>query len=75
MDKVRKLVRILNKEHRRVVADEIKNAFFGIEFGGETANITHGVGRTRAALNRRKTHKDRGNFVRVRKEVGFGDIV
>lgn len=50
MDKVRKFMRILNEEHRGVIADEIENTLFGIKFGGEAADITHGICRTRAAL-------------------------
>ena len=33
-------MRILNEENRGVIPDEVENALFGIEFGGEAADIT-----------------------------------
>lgn len=50
-------MRVLYEENRGVIPDEVENALFGIEFGGEAADITHRVGRTRAALYGRETHK------------------
>ncbi|MND89836.1 hypothetical protein D3C80_819100 [compost metagenome] len=67
-------MRILNKEHRCVIANEIKNPFFGVELGGKTTDITHGVSRARAALNGRKTHEHGRDFIWVGKEVGFGYV-
>ncbi len=72
--KVREFVRILNKEHGRVVADQVKHTLFGVELGGETADITHGIGRTCAALNRGETHKDRGGLLGIAEELRFGQI-
>ncbi len=75
MDEVWKLMCILNKKYRRIVADQIEDPLFGIEFGGETANITHGICRTRAALHRREADKDRGDLLRVAEEIRFGNIL
>ncbi len=47
MNKVGEFVRILNKKHRRIVTDQIEDPFFGIELGGKTANIPHGIRRAR----------------------------
>jgi hypothetical protein len=42
----RKLHRIADKKHRCVVADQIPIAFLGIEFDGEAAHVTLGIGGT-----------------------------
>ena len=68
-------MRVLYEENRGVISDEVENALFGIEFGGEAADITHRVGRTRAALYGRETHKHRCDFVRIGKEICFGDLL
>ncbi|CCK06684.1 hypothetical protein BN128_514 [Cronobacter sakazakii 696] len=62
MDEIRKFMGILNKKHRRIVADQIENPFFGIKLGGEAANIAHRIRRARAALYRREAHKYRRDF-------------
>jgi hypothetical protein len=46
----------------------------GIKLGGETANIAHGVRRAGVALHRGEADKDRGDFLWVAEEGGFGDI-
>ena len=66
-------MRILNEKHRGVIAHQIKNTLFGIKLGGETANITHRVCRTRAPLDGGESDKHRGNFIRVGEEICFGD--
>ena len=40
MDQVGKLDAILNEKHRDVVADQIEDSLFGIEFDGEPPNIS-----------------------------------
>ena len=74
MDKVRKFNRILDKENRRVIAHQVENTLFGIEFGGEAADITHGIGRARAALNGGEADKNRGDFFRRGQKIGFGNF-
>ena len=46
MDQVGKLHRILDDEHRNVVADQVLVAFVGIEFHREATNIPRRVFRT-----------------------------
>ncbi len=43
VDEIGKLVRVLDKKDRRIVADQIEDTLFGIELCGEAANITHGI--------------------------------
>ncbi len=43
MDHVRELHRVLDEEHRDVVADQVPDAFVGIELGGEAAHVAHSV--------------------------------
>ena len=74
VNEIREFMRVLNEEHRRVVADEIINAFVGIELGGPAANITHGVRRAARALYRGETDKYRGFLIRVGEEIRLGDI-
>ncbi|EFC57254.1 hypothetical protein ENTCAN_05768 [Enterobacter cancerogenus ATCC 35316] len=74
MDKVRKLMRILNKEDRRIVPYQIENPFVGVKLGGKAADITHRVGRACAALDGREAHKHRRFFVGIGEEVCFSDI-
>ena len=52
MNQVGKLDRILNKEDRDIIADEIEIAFLGIEFDGKTADIARQIDGTRAARDR-----------------------
>jgi hypothetical protein len=59
VDQIRKLHRILDEEHRDVVADEIPVAFVRIELDGEPAHVTRRVGGTALAGHRRKAHEHR----------------
>ncbi len=65
MNEIRELMGVLNKKHRRIVADQIENPFFGIKLGGEAADIAHRIRGARAALYRREAHKYRRDFLRV----------
>ena len=40
---VGKLDRVLNEEHRHVVADQVEVAFVGEELHRETAYVAHGI--------------------------------
>ena len=59
MDQVRELDRVLDEEHRDVVADDVPVAFVGIELDREAAHIARGVHRTALAGDRREAHERR----------------
>jgi hypothetical protein len=44
VDEVRELHRVSYKEHRRVVADHVPVAFFGVELNGESSWVSFGIG-------------------------------
>ena len=46
MNEVRELDRILDKEDRHIVADEIEVSFLGIKLDGEATHVPREVGRT-----------------------------
>ncbi len=50
VDQIRKFHRVLDEEHRDIVADQIPVALVTVEFHCEPAGITRGIGR--AALAR-----------------------
>ncbi len=74
VNKIGKLVCVLNKEDRGVVPDQIKNALVGIELSGEAANIAHRIGRAGATLYRGEANKYRRDFIRIGKEIGFSNL-
>src|SRR5690606_41991648 len=51
VDEVGELDRILDEEHRHVVAHQVEVAFVGIELGGEAAHVTHRMRRTARTLH------------------------
>ena len=67
MDEVRKLHRVLNEEDRDVVADQIPDAFVGIELHREPADVARRVGRAALADHRGEADEDR------RALAGFGE--
>ena len=77
VDKVGKLDGVLNKEHRHVVADQVENAFVGVELGGETAHIAHGISRAARALYGGETREYRRLLALARKKrrLGKGAVV
>ncbi len=52
VDDVGELDAVLDEEHRHVVADQIERALAGVELGGESAGIAHGVRRSARAQHR-----------------------
>ena len=56
---VRKLHRILDEEHRDVVADEVPVAIVRVELDGEATNVAGGVGRAALAEDGREAHENR----------------
>ena len=54
------LDRVLYKENRNVVANDIPVPFIGVEFDGESSHITYRVGTSFATLDGGKPQKHRG---------------
>ena len=59
MHQVRKLHRILDEEHRDVVAHEIPVAFVGVELDGKAAHVARGVDRAALAGHGGEAHEHR----------------
>ena len=72
VDEVWKFDRILDEEHRHVVAHQVEVAFVGEELHGKTAHVTHGVAGTTRALHRGKTCEHRGFMLRRAQETCLG---
>ena len=66
---IRKLDRILDEEHRNVVADEIPIAALRVELHGEAANVAREIERAFAADDRREPHERRRHLSRPLKQV------
>jgi hypothetical protein len=58
---------IAEKEHRRVVADNVPIAFLGVELDRETANVPLGIGRAALARHGGKAHEEVGLLANLRK--------
>ncbi len=65
VDEVRELDRVLNEEHRHVVADQIEVAFISEEFHRKAAHVTHGIAGTPWPLHRGKAHEHWGFLARI----------
>jgi len=75
---VGELERVAEEEDRRVVADQVPVALFGIELDGEAADVPLGVGRSALARHRREADEDRRLLAGLREEPGpgvTGDVV
>ena len=70
MDQIGEFDRVLDEEHRDVVADEVPVAFLGIELHGEAAHVARRVGRTGAAGDGRKAHEDLRLFAGLAEKIG-----
>ena len=55
MDDVRKLQRVADEKHWRIVADNVPVAFFDIELDREAAHVAFGIGRTSFTCQGRET--------------------
>jgi hypothetical protein len=60
MDKIAELFRILNKENRGVITNQVPVAIFGIKLYGEAARVTFCIGRSFFAPNGRKAQENFG---------------
>ncbi len=74
VDEVGELDRVLDEEHRDVVADEIPVAFLRVELDGEAADVTGEVERSLVPGNRREAHEHRCSFAGALEQVGASEI-
>ena len=72
MVQVRELERVAHEEHRRVVANQVPVAFFGVELEGKAANVTLGVGRAAFTRDGGEAGKHPGLLANVREQLGTG---
>ena len=63
---------IAEEEHRRVVADEVPVAFFGVELQREAANVALGVGGAALAGHGREAGEHRRLLADLREDLGLG---
>ena len=59
VNQIGKLDRVLNEEDRDVVADEIEDAFVGVELDREPAHVPREIGRAARTSDGGEAHKDR----------------
>ena len=69
---VGELQRIAEEEHRRVVADDVPVAFFGVELQGEAADVALGVGRAALAGDGREAREHRGLLADLGEDLRLG---
>ena len=74
VDQIGKLYRVLNEEHRDVVADDVPIALLGVELDGEAAHVARKVRRALVAGDRGEAHEGFGLLSRPLKQVGLGDV-
>ena len=69
VDQVGELDRVLDEEHRDVVADQVEVALVGVELHGEAAHIARRVDRARAARHGREAREHRRPLARILQEA------
>ena len=74
VDQVGELDRVLDEEHRDVVADEIPVALLRVELHREAADVAREVGRALVAGDGREAHERRRLLTGPLEEVGAGEI-
>jgi hypothetical protein len=74
VDEVGELHRVLDEEHRNVVAHEVVVALARVELDGKAAHVAHGVGRAARAGHGGEAHENGRLGVRVLQEVGAGEL-
>ena len=72
VDEVGKLDRVLDEEHRDVVADDVPVALLGVELDGKAAHVARQVDGTLAAGDGREPHKGRGSLAGALEQIGAG---
>ena len=74
MDQIWKFDRVLNEKHRCVIAHKIPVSGIGIEFDCKPPDVARQIGRTFAAHNGGKPHKNFGLFANFGKGGGLGHL-
>ena len=74
VDQVGKLDRVLNEEHRNVVADQVPVAVARVEFDRETAHVARRVDRSRAARDGGEPDEHLGPPALLLEQVRPGDV-
>ncbi len=74
VDQVGELDRVLDEEHRDVVADEVPVALLGVELHREAAHVAGQVGRTLVAGDGREAHEHRRALAGTLEQVGAGHV-
>ena len=62
---------ILNKEDGSIVSHQVENALFSVKLGRKSPYISDRIRRACAALNRRESDKNRGDFIFITQKVRF----
>ena len=70
VNEVRELNRVLDEEHRHVVADEVPVSLLGIKLHSEAADVACEVGRTLVAGDGREANEDGGFLAFTLEQVG-----
>ena len=73
MDEIGKLHRVLDEEHRDVVADQVPVALVGVELDGEAADVAHRVGRSALAGDGGEADEHRRPLADFRERCGLGE--
>ena len=74
VNQIRELDRILDEEHRDVVAHDIPVALFGVELHREAAHIARQIGGAFIAGHGGETHEGRRLLARPLEQIGRGDV-
>lgn len=70
--------RVPDEEDRRVIADQVPDAVFGVEFNSEPSRIANRVRGSGLSTDRGESHGDRGLLADFGKDAGgrvLGDVV
>ena len=74
VDEIRKLHRVLDEEHRHVVAHQIPVAFVGIELHRETARVARSVLGSALACDGREANEDGRDLAGLLERRGLGQV-
>src|SRR5690606_30505838 len=69
-----KLDRILDEEHRDIVANEIPISLLGVELDSETADVPGEIERSLGAGDRREAYKGFGLLPNALEQIGAGHV-